>query len=52
MLRTNLTHELQGALASVSDYFAKLNQMNDIKVLMEAPDVYIAAAALSSQEFY
>ena len=52
VLRVNLQYELQGAVAQVSEYFTKLNQMNDIKVLMEAPDVYIAAAALSTKEFY
>ena len=26
--------------------------MHDVKVLLEAPDVFVAAAALSSQKFY
>jgi len=39
-------------MAQVTEYFAKLNQSQDIKVLIEAPDVYIAAAALGSKAFY
>ena len=31
---------------------AQLAQMHDVKVLLEAPDVFIAAAAMSTMQFY
>lgn len=52
MLRTNLTIELKGAESSVVSMIQSLKSASDIKMLVDAPDVYIAAAALSSVEFF
>ena len=50
-LRKNLETELMAAKSSLLDQFIELNQVNYVKALLEAPDVYIAAAALTSQNF-
>ena len=41
-----------GAESQVNSQIAKLAQMHDVKMLLEAPDVFIAAAALGSKKFY
>lgn len=51
LLKTHLEHELLAAESQVNAQIAKLRQMHDVKVLLEAPDVFVAAAALSSQKF-
>ena len=49
--KKNLEYELLAAESQINEQIAKLSQMHDVKVLMEAPDVFIAAAALSTKKF-
>jgi len=52
LLKKNLELELKAAESAINEQIDKLTQMHDVKVLLEAPDVFIAAAALSSKKFY
>ena len=52
LLRTNLQHELNAVENEVAAEIAALAQMHDVKVLLEAPDVFVAAAAMNSMQFY
>ena len=52
LLKQNLELELKAAESVINEQIEKLKQMHDVKVLLEAPDVFIAAAALSSLKFY
>lgn len=52
LLKKNLEYELLAAESQVNAQIAKLTQMHDVKVLLEAPDVFLAAAALNSNSFY
>ena len=51
LLKTNLEYELMAAESQVTAQISKLAQMHDVKILLEAPDVFIAAAALGSKQF-
>ena len=52
VVRFNLTNELRAAESSVVAAFSNLQKNADFKMIVEAPDVYIAAVALSNTEFY
>ena len=52
LVEENLTMELKGAESSVRGAFASMASMADIKKLVSAPDVYVAAVALSNKQFY
>lgn len=52
LIRTHLTNDLRQAEQGVMNTFASLQKSTDIKKLIEAPDVFIAAVALSRREFY
>ena len=52
LLKKHLETELMAAESSVNAQLAELAQMHDVKALLEAPDVYVAAAALSTLKFY
>ena len=50
--RTNLTHELRQAQQTVLASFSDLQKSAEFKMIVEAPDVYVAAVALSQTDFY
>ena len=52
MVRFNLTNELRAAETSTLNAFSNLQKNADFKMIVEAPDVYIAAVALSNTEFF
>jgi len=47
-----MTNSLKSAESEVMNAFSKLASMSDLKKLVEAPDVFIAAVALSGKDFY
>ena len=51
-LATCLEYELNAVEGEIAAEIAALAQMHDVKVLLEAPDVFVAAAAMSSMQFY
>ena len=52
MVKTYLGNELNSAQSSVLNALASMQTMADLKKLVEAPDVFIAAVALSEKSFY
>ena len=52
LVRKNLKNELRSTQDSVMQSFADLQKNADLKLILEAPDVYIAAVALSQKGFY
>lgn len=52
LIKTNLGNELRGAESAVMGAMASMQSLSDIKKLVETPDVYVAAVALSNQAFY
>lgn len=52
LIEKNLEHEMLAMKSQVNAQIAKLAQIHEIKVLMEASDVFVAAAALSTQKFF
>merc|ERR1719310_1827367 len=52
LLQSNLKNELLGVESSVKNQMASLQQMQDVKLILEAPDVHHAAAVLIQQSFY
>ena len=51
LFKKNLEVMLKSAESEVNAQIAKLTQMHDVKILLEAPDVYIAAAAIHELRF-
>ena len=52
MVRTYLGNELNSAQSSVLNALSSMQTMADLRKLVEAPDVFIAAVALSEKSFY
>lgn len=52
LLSHNLKQELMGVESAAKAQVASLQQMQDVKLILEAPDVYHAAAVLIQQNFY
>jgi len=52
LIKTNLGNELRSAESSVLSAIASMQTMADLRKLVEAPDVFIAAVALSDKTFY
>ena len=52
LIRTHLSNELNSAQSAVVNAFSSMQTMSDLKKLIEAPDVFIAAVALSEKSFY
>ena len=52
LLSDNLTKSLLSAESTVKDEQAKLLQASGISTIINAPDVYLAAAAFSSSDLY
>ena len=52
LVRTYLGNELNAAQSSVINALSSMQTMADLRKLVEAPDVYIAAVALSEKSFY
>ena len=52
MVRTHLGNELNSAKSSVLNALASMQTMADLRKLVAAPDVFIAAVALSEKSFF
>ena len=52
LIKTYLGNELNSAQSSVCNALASMQTMADLKKLVEAPDVFIAAVALGEKSFY
>lgn len=52
LVKTHLSNELRAAESSVLGALAAMQTMADLRKLVEAPDVFIAAVALSDKAFY
>ena len=51
ILKQNLQTELLSCESKIKDSYSKLVEAHEMKVLLEAPDVYTAAALLISKKF-
>ena len=52
MVRTHLGNELNSAKSAVLNALASMQTMADLRMLVEAPDVFIAAVAMSEKNFF
>ena len=52
LITINLGNELRGAESTVLNALASMATLADLKKLVEAPDVFVAAVALSEKSFY
>lgn len=52
LVETNLRNDLQGIETACKSQMAGLQQMQDVKLILEAPSVYLGAAVLIKQDFY
>lgn len=52
LIRTHLGNELNSAQSAVLNAMSSLQTMADLKMLVQAPDVFVAAAAMSEKAFY
>lgn len=52
VLTQHLKNEVQAVESEVIKEYESLQRMQDIKIVFESPDVYIASAALIEQRFF
>ena len=52
LVKVNFTNSLRTAESEVHSAFSKMAAASDVKMLVNAPDVFIAAACLSDKQFY
>ena len=52
LVKTYLGNELNTAQSSVINAFTSMQTMSDVRKLVEAPDIYFAAVAMSEKSFY
>ena len=52
LLTTHLGNEVKAIESEIKKEQESLQRMEDIKIVFEAPDVYVAAAALITQNFF
>ena len=52
LITINLGNELKGAESTVLNALASMATLADLKKLVEAPDVFVTAVALSEKSFY
>ncbi len=51
LIRHNLRNELKSAESAVMNAMSSMQSMNDIKKIVESPDVFVAAVALGDNKF-